>query len=387
MNDGAERAEDDAAAGAKGGKKARPATKKVAKAKAPAKKTRAAKPAGEDEPSAEGAGAKKKASKKAAKAGKKAPAAKAPAEAKPAAGGRKPGKKDPVSPLTKAPGPGKAWDEVEPSAADLASEEGVSDEGAALLGSGDDLIGGGAEDDLVEAGAEVGLGSEDDAAPAGDDDIQYGLTEDAEGSFSSEDAVSPLLDDAEDEDEDEDAEDEDEDEAEDEEEEDDEDEEEDEEDEDVDDDDDDDGRRRRKKKKRKKKRAATAVRRDTAWEDDEPPSRPAAPAAPVRAPVATAATGAAPAAGAAEGDRARYRRGPKPNTLLPPDEAARKLMEKPSVVTALNWMRVADKTPPDLLRELQRKLETHLWLKEEDPNVKIDLDRALRRAEKLLGMD
>jgi hypothetical protein len=70
-----------------------------------------------------------------------------------------------------------------------------------------------------------------------------------------------------------------------------------------------------------------------------------------------------------------------------PEEAARKLMEKPNVVNALNWLRVADDTPPDLLKELQRKLENHLWFKEQDVNAKIDLERALKRAEKLLGVD
>ena len=36
---------------------------------------------------------------------------------------------------------------------------------------------------------------------------------------------------------------------------------------------------------------------------------------------------------------------------------------------------------------LQKKLETHVWLKEMDRNIRIDLERALRKAEELLGME
>ena len=60
-------------------------------------------------------------------------------------------------------------------------------------------------------------------------------------------------------------------------------------------------------------------------------------------------------------------------------------MEKPGVVTALNWIRVADGTPPELLKVLRNKLESHLWFKEDDLNVKIDLQAALDKAEELLG--
>tara|TARA_R110002072_G_scaffold20005_2_gene73502 strand:- start:1314 stop:1505 length:192 start_codon:yes stop_codon:yes gene_type:complete len=61
-------------------------------------------------------------------------------------------------------------------------------------------------------------------------------------------------------------------------------------------------------------------------------------------------------------------------------------MDKPNVVNALNWMRVADGTPEEILRKMYNKLEAHVWFKEQDPNVKIDLERAVRKAEKLLGI-
>ena len=62
-------------------------------------------------------------------------------------------------------------------------------------------------------------------------------------------------------------------------------------------------------------------------------------------------------------------------------------MDKPNVVNALNWVRVAQGTDHETLVALQKKLETHVWLKEKDHNIRIDLERALRVAEKLLGMD
>jgi hypothetical protein len=62
-------------------------------------------------------------------------------------------------------------------------------------------------------------------------------------------------------------------------------------------------------------------------------------------------------------------------------------MDKPTVVAALNWIRVAEGTEPETLIALQKKLETHVWLKEKDLNARIDLERALRKAEELLGMD
>ena len=62
-------------------------------------------------------------------------------------------------------------------------------------------------------------------------------------------------------------------------------------------------------------------------------------------------------------------------------------MKKMNVVNALNWMRVAEGTSRELLVTLQKKLETHVWLKEEDRNTKIDLERALRKADQLLGID
>ena len=62
-------------------------------------------------------------------------------------------------------------------------------------------------------------------------------------------------------------------------------------------------------------------------------------------------------------------------------------MNKPNVINALNWMRVAEGTPPEILKKMWTKLDTHIMLKETDPNVKIDLERACRRAEELLGID
>jgi hypothetical protein len=392
------------------GKKAK--TKKVTKAaaKAPAKKA----PAKKAEPEAEARPAKKaKVEKKAAAVEKKAPAKKTTKKVEPveeAAAPKKVAKKTPPSTkkiptpdefeaALRKPGKRANLDDLEgPSAADLDAEEDVepevsgSDEVAALPETADELDAAGAED-VVGTGSEVTTASEDELAPVGDEDIQYGLTEEPDGTFVSEDSISPLLDDVAEDDEDED-----EDEDEEDEEEEDEDEDEEDEDEEEDEEEDDEGRKKRKKRKKKKRGAAViAPIRDTTFDDDEPvPRKPIAPVAPV-APVAPrpvvaaavpAGDGATPAAGApADGERRPYRRGPKPNTLLPPEEAARKLMEKPVVVNALNWIRVAEKTPPEILKELQRKLETHLWLKEEDPNVKIDLERALRKAEKLLGMD
>ena len=83
-------------------------------------------------------------------------------------------------------------------------------------------------------------------------------------------------------------------------------------------------------------------------------------------------------------EKRSYRR--KQKLPATPEEAARKLAEKPNVVNALNWLRVADETPHEALVHMQRKLETHVWLKETDANVKIDLERALRKADDLLGL-